>query len=138
MFNLSTSSILTDRDPALAITKIFFEEHAMAMLNVTTVLGGPSAHHRCLQLLSEISEAGSLTKALRQELIWFYRLVHESSVGDPVTERTVAFTTIDLADHRVDEIGAEVEHFCNLLIAISELDPACDVIRRELFDPTSE
>lgn len=137
MFNFSTSSPVPGCDPALAMTRIFFEEHATAMLNVATVLGGPPAQRRCLQLQSQISEASTLAKSLRKELVWLYQLANESSAGLPVAERTAGFTMADILDPRVDEICAEATHFFNLLIAISNLDPACDVIQRKLFDPSA-
>lgn len=137
MFNFSTGSPVTGCDPALAMTRIFFEEHATAMLNVATVLGGPTAHRRCLQLQCQISEASTLAKSLRKELVWLHQLVHLNGVGGPEAKKTVGFTTADNLDPRVDEICAEAAHFCNLLITISDLDPACDVIQRKLFDPSA-
>lgn len=134
MFNVSSTSLHPSRDPALAVTRTFFHEHGSAMLNAAALLGGPTAHRRCLRLLSKISESSALTRALRQELVWLHRLVCLDLVGDPETEETARFAMIDLQDPRVEEICLEADRLYDLLVAISDLDPGCDVILGELFD----
>ncbi|SNT74289.1 hypothetical protein [Paracoccus seriniphilus] len=134
MFNYATNSVIAGRDPALVATRTFFDEHATAMLNAAALLGGPTAHRRCLRLLSGVSESSSLTRALRHELVWLHRLVCLDLVGDPETEETARFAMIDLLDPRVEEICIEADSLYDLLVTISDLDPGCDVILRELFD----
>lgn len=134
MFNFSSNPVPAGRDPALVATRTFFQEHGSALLNAAALLGGPSAHRRCLRLLSGISEHSSLTRALRQELVWLHRLVCLDLVGDPEAEETARFAMIDLLDPRVEEICLEADCLYDLLVAISDLDPGCDVILGELFD----
>ena len=134
MFNFSSNSVPAGRDPAIVATRIFFQEHGSALLNAAALLGGPSGHRRCLRLLSGISESSSLTRALRQELVWLHRLVCLDLVGNPETEETARFAMIDLLDPRVEEVCLEADRLYDLLVAISDLDPGCDVILGELFD----
>ncbi|QPZ91210.1 hypothetical protein [Thioclava electrotropha] len=134
MFNFSSNSLHASRDPALVATRTFFQGRGTALLNAAALLGGPTAHRRCLRLLSGISESSSLATALRQELVWLHRLVCLDLVGDPETEETARFAMIDLLDPRVEEICLEADRLYDLLVAISDLDPGCDVISGELFD----
>ncbi len=134
MFDYSTNSVPAGRDPALLASRIFFEEHGSALLNAAALLGGSAAHRRCLRLLSGISEVSSLTRALRQELVWLHRLVCLDLVGNPDAEETARFAMIDPLDPRVDEICLEADRLYDLLIAIADLDPGCDVILGELFN----
>nr|WP_309502357.1 hypothetical protein [uncultured Roseovarius sp.] len=134
MFNFSINSVPAGRDPALVATRTFFHEHGTAMLNAAALLGGPAAHRRCLRLLSRISESAALSRELRQELVWLHRLVCLDLVGDPDAEETARFAMIDLFDPRVEEICLEADRFYDLLVAIADLDPGCDVILPELFD----
>lgn len=134
MFKLPTNFTSAGRDPALTATRIFFHEHATAILNAAALLGGPAAHRRCLRLLSRISESESLTRVLRQELVWLHRLVSLDLVGDPEAEETARFAMIDVLDPRVEEVCLEADQLYDLLVVISDLDPGCDVILSELFD----
>ena len=134
MFHPSFSPVLPSRDPAIFATRSFFDEHANAMLNAAAMLGGPVAHRRCLRLLSQISESETLTKALRHELVWLHRLVSLDLVGDPETEETARFALIDPLDPVVEEICLEADRLFDLLVAITEVDPECDIILSELFE----
>lgn len=134
MFNAPAESVIQCRDLSALIAAAFLNKHGSAMLNAAALLGGPAAHRRCLRLMSQISESRSLTRSLRQELVWLHRLVSLDLVGEPETEETARFAMIDPLDPRVEEICLEADHLYDLLVAISDLDPGRDVILPELFD----
>ena len=121
-------------DRALELTKDFFDEHGEAMLNAAAMLGGPAAHRRCLRLLADTVKSGVLSKALKHELVWLHRLVMLDFVGDPEREETARFMALDIMDPRVDEICFEADRLFDLLVAIAEEHPGCDVVQREIFD----
>ncbi|WP_425072917.1 hypothetical protein [Sagittula sp. S175] len=134
MFICSSNSVLDGHDPAIVATRIFFHEDGAALLNVAALLGGPTAHRRCLGLLSLLSESRSLTRALRHELFWLYRLISLDFAGNPEAGETGCFAMIDPLDPRIEEVCLLADHLYNLLVAIADLDPDCDVILGELFD----
>lgn len=121
-------------DRALELTKDFFREHGDAMLNAAAMLGGPAAHRRCLRLYANIAESAVLSKALKHELIWLHRLLMLEFVGDPVREETAFFMAVDLLDPCVDEVCLVADRLFDLLVAIADEHPTCDVVQREIFD----
>ena len=124
-------------DRALEFTRDFFHEHGSAMLNAAAMLGGPAAHRRCLRLLADIAESASLSRPLRQELVWLHQLISLENVGEPDSEEAARFAMFDLLDPRIEEICLETDRLFELLLAISELDPECDVVLPEIFDLTA-
>lgn len=124
-------------DRALELTRDFFDEHNEAMLNAAAMLGGPAAHRRCLRFMSAIAESASLSRPLRQELVWLHQLISLENVGEPDSEEATRFAMFDLLDPRVEEICLETDRLFELLLAISELDPDCDVVLPEIFDLTA-
>lgn len=124
-------------DCALELTRNFFDEHGKAMLNAAAMLGGMSAHRRCLQLLADIARSVLLSKSLKRELVWLHRLVKLDFVGDPEREETVRFAALDILDPRVEEICREADRLFDLLVAIADEHPGCNVIQREIFDLSS-
>lgn len=121
-------------DRALEISRNFFHEYGEAMPNAAALLGGPTAHRRCLRLLADIAESAVLTRALKHELVWLHRLVMLDFVGDPEHEETACFMTLDIMDPRVDDLCVLADRFFDLLVAIADEHPACDVVRREIFE----
>ncbi|UWS78028.1 hypothetical protein N1037_12085 [Phaeobacter sp. G2] len=121
-------------DRALELTKDFFREHGDAMLNAAAMLGGPAAHRRCLRLYSNIAESAVLSKALKHELIWLHRLLMLDFVGDPEREETAFFMAVELLDPSVDEVCLVADRLFDLLVAIADEHPTCDVVQREIFD----
>lgn len=121
-------------DRALELTRDFFHEHGEAMLNAAAMLGGPAAHRRCLRLFANIAESAVLSKALKHELVWLHRLVMLDFVGDPEREETARFMALDILDPRVEEICFEADRLFDLLVAIADEHPTCEVVQREIFD----
>lgn len=121
-------------DRALELTRDFFHEHGEAMLNAAAMLGGPAAHRRCLRFIAEVDKRVVLSKALKHELVWLHRLVMLDFVGDPERDETTRFAALDILDPRVEEICFEADRLSDLLLAIAEEHPNCDVVQRELFD----
>lgn len=121
-------------DRALELTRDFFHEHGEAMLNAAAMLGGPAAHRRCLRLVASIAESAVLSKALKHELVWLHRLIMLDFVGDPEREETARFMALDIRDPRVEEICLEADRLFDLLVAIADEHPGCDVVQREIFD----
>lgn len=121
-------------DHALQITRDFFQEHDVAMLNAAAMLGGPTAHRRCLRLLANIAESSVLSKPLKHELVWLHRLIMLEFVGDPEREETARFAMLDILDPRVEEICLQADRLYELLVAIADEDPTCDIVQKEVFD----
>ena len=121
-------------DPALELTRDFFHEHGSAMLNAAAMLGGPAAHRRCLRLLADIAKSVMLSKALKHELVWLHRLVMLDFVGDPEREETACFAALDILDPRVEEACLTADRLFDLLVAIADEHPGCDIVQREIFD----
>ncbi|HEY9040059.1 MAG TPA: NAD(P)-dependent oxidoreductase [Roseovarius sp.] len=121
-------------DHALEITRDFFHEHDVAMLNAAAMLGGPTAHRRCLRLLVSVAESVVLSKALKHELVWLHRLIMLEFVGDPEREETARFAVLDILDPRVEEICLQADQLYELLVAIADEDPTCDIVQKEVFD----
>ncbi len=134
MTNFSDNTVIVCRDLAVLTTAAFFNAHGTAVLNAAALLGGPAAHRRCLRLVSAIAESASLSRPLRQELVWLHQLIALDHVGDPDSEETARFAMIDLLDPRVEEICLEADQLFDLLVALADLDPGCDVILGEIFD----
>jgi hypothetical protein len=134
---MSIQSVLfctTSGDRALELTSDFFHQHGEALLNAAAMLGGPTAHRRCLRLFANIAESAVLSKALKHELIWLHRLVMLDFVGDPEREETARFAALDIQDPSVEEICLEADRLFDLLVAIADEHPNCDVVQRENFD----
>jgi len=104
------------------------------MLNAAALLGGPGAHRRCLRLIANIAEGAILSKALKHELVWLHRLIMLGFVGDPESEETARFMTLDIFDPRAVEICFEAAPLFDLFVAIADEHSTCDVIHREIFD----
>lgn len=134
MFNIQRNFATLSADPALFATSVFFHEHATAMLNAAALLGGPSAHRRCLRFLSDLADSVSLSRRLKLELVWLHRLLSLENVGDPDSEETARFAMLDLLDPRVEEICLETDRLLDLLITIAELHPDCDAVSPEYMD----
>ncbi len=134
MFNIQRNFATVSADPALAVTTIFFHDHATAMLNAAAMLGGPCAYRRCLRFLSDLAEAASLSRPLKRELVWLHRLLSLENVGDPDEEETARFAMLDLLDPRVEEICLETDRLFELLLTISELHPDCDAVSLDYLD----
>jgi hypothetical protein len=120
-------------DRALELAKDFFDQHDEAMLNAAAMLGGPTAHRRCLRLFANIAESVVLSKAHKHELVWLHRLVMLDFVGNPEREETARFMALDLLDPRVEEICLEADRLFDLLVAIADEHPSCEVVQREIF-----
>ncbi|SMX35264.1 hypothetical protein [Actibacterium lipolyticum] len=134
---MSIQSVLlrtAGNDHALELTRDFFHECGVAILNAVTILGGPAAHRRCLRLYSNIAESAVLSKSLKHELVWLHRLLMLDFVGDPEREETSRFMALDLLDPSVEEVCLVADRLFDLLVAIAEEHPACDVVQRETFD----
>lgn len=125
---------MPNRDPALHATRSFMADHADALLAAAALLGGTKAHSRCLRLVSDVASAQALSRHLKRELVWLHRFLMLEHVGDPESEETARFMSIDLLDPQVEEICLEADRLFDLLVAISEMHPTCDVILPELFD----
>ncbi|MGJ8573368.1 MAG: hypothetical protein ACSHXI_22005 [Hoeflea sp.] len=121
-------------DHALELTREFFHTHGEAMLNAAAMLGGPAAHRRCLRLYANIADSAVLSKALKHELVLLHRLVMLDFVGDPEREETARFVALDLLDPRVEEVCLGADRLFDLLVAIADEHPTCDVVQREIFD----
>lgn len=121
-------------DRALELTRDFFREHDEAMLSAAAMLGGPAAHRRCLRLIVDIAKSVVLSKALKHELVWLHRLIMLDFVGDPEREETARFMALDIRDPRVEEICLEADRLFDLLVAIADEHPGCDIVQREIFD----
>jgi len=121
-------------DRALELTKDFFHANGEAMLNAAAMLGGPAAHRRCLRLYSNVAESAVLSKALKHELVWLHRLVMLDFVGDPECDETARFMALDLLDPRINEVCLGADRLFDLLVAIADEHPNCDVVQREIFD----
>lgn len=134
MFTYPGTFGVTRRDPALIATATFLDEHASALLNAAALLGGPSAHRRCLRMLSVISQSDSLSQALKRELVWMHKLLTLEYVDDLESEETARFAMLDVLDPRVEEICLEADRLFELLLEIAELHPDCEVVSGEIFD----
>lgn len=121
-------------DRALEISRNFFHEYGEEMLNAAALLGGPTAHRRCLRLLANIAESAVLSKTLKRELVWLHRLVMLDFVGDPARAETACFAALDILDPRVEEACLTADRLVDLLVAIADEHPGCDVVQREIFD----
>lgn len=119
---------------ALQLTRGFFDEHGEAMLNAAAMLGGSAAHRRCLRFIADIAKSAELSKALKHELVWLHRLVMLDFVGDPEREETARFAALDIHNPRVEEICFEADRLFDLLVAIADEYPGCDVVQSEIFD----
>ncbi|MBB3995099.1 hypothetical protein GGR95_002749 [Sulfitobacter undariae] len=134
---MSIQSVLSrtaSDDYALELTKDFFHEFGEAVLNAAAMLGGPAAHRRCLRLYANIVESAVLSKTLKHELVWLHRLLMLDFVGDPEREETARFVALDLQDPRVEEVCLGADRLFDLLVAIADEHPTCDVVQREIFD----
>ncbi|RKF13520.1 hypothetical protein D6850_14625 [Roseovarius spongiae] len=118
---------------ALELTRDFFDEHDEAMLNAAAMFGGPAAHRRCLRLIADIAKSVVLTKFVKHELVWLHRLLMLDFVGDPEREETARFAGLYILDPRVEKACLLADRLFDLLLAIAEEHPGCDVVQRELF-----
>ena len=134
MLPTSKKRFALSSQPALVVTRLFFHEHAEAVLNAAALLSGPKAHRRCLRLLAGLSETASLSVSLRHELVWLHRVLSLDFVGDPKSEETARFGCIDFSDADVEEICCLTDRLHELLLEILELDGDCVVISEELFE----
>lgn len=119
---------------ALELTRDFFHDHGEAMLNAAAMLGGPVVHRRCLRLYANIAESTALSKTLKHELVWLHRLVMLNFIENPERDETVFFEALDLLDPRVEMFCLAADRLFDLLIAIADGHPTCDVAPREKFE----
>lgn len=117
-------------DEEIALAR-FLVSHADALISAAALLGGRPAVRRTSRLLQELSDAPTLTRRLRREVIGLYRLLSLECVDDFESLEAQCFAELDPASPEVEQICALTDRLRDCLIALARSEgdePAREVL----------
>ncbi|HDY94510.1 MAG TPA: hypothetical protein ENH63_05035 [Sulfitobacter litoralis] len=120
-----TSSFFS-KDPSLNIVRLFFSEFGEATQNAILLLGGPSAHRRCLRLFTALREANSLTRRHKEELVRLHSVLMLDAFDGSEDGPFNLFVAIHPSDPIVEDLCLLADGLLDLLQKIDSLPTDCE------------
>lgn len=123
-------------DERLKACRRFFDQHGIAAVNVSILLGGERAQGQCIRLISDLGEAQALTRSHRLSLINLHKLFTLQDITE-LDSSDIYYVNIRPDDPRVEDICLLADQLFNLLIAIAEDDEISAFLAQALSIPAA-
>ncbi len=119
MFNRNWKSLCIDAQ--LEAVRTHFDDHRVAMMNASGLIGGELARRRVLRLVTELREANRLTRHAKAELLALHRLLTFDPLGlEP--EVWDDCLMLDPGSREVEEICLLADRLRDLLEALARME----------------